>query len=180
LAQRFRLGCGEVAVEGEEAEPGEQVAGDGGGLAPGGVDLVVPGREMTQAGGLAAADPGLGSVAGSGELGLAARGAGGGDLVPLALVLFEQGQLRAGVRVLAADQDPHVRRPLREPVAAGGAAQQPGQLRDLRVRPGRPVGIQGRAPCRFGQARQHAADPLVEVEPDRVMNLVAGAGVQRG
>src|ERR1035441_6176531 len=36
VAQRFRLGFGEVAVEGEEAEPGEQVAGGGRGLAPGG------------------------------------------------------------------------------------------------------------------------------------------------
>ena len=28
VAQGLRLGSGEVAVEGEEAEPGEQVAGD--------------------------------------------------------------------------------------------------------------------------------------------------------
>src|ERR1019366_7251039 len=109
VAQRFRLGFGEVAVEGEEAEPGEQVAGGGRGLAPGGAGLVVPGRQMAQAGRLGAADPvldpGLGPVAGSGELDLPARGAGRGDLVPLALVLLEQGQLGAGVRVLAADQD---------------------------------------------------------------------------
>jgi hypothetical protein len=107
---------------------------------------------MTQAGCLAAADPGLdsglGAVAGFEELDLAARGAGGGDLVPLALVLLEQRQLRAGVRVLAADQDPHVRGPLREAVPAGRVAQQPGQLRDLRVRPRRPAGLQGH--CEVG------------------------------
>ncbi len=76
VAQGFRLGCGEVAVEGEEAEPGEQVAGDGRGLTPGGVDLVVPGRQVAQAGGLGAADPvldpSLGAVPGFEELGLAA------------------------------------------------------------------------------------------------------------
>jgi hypothetical protein len=32
VAQGPGLGFGEVAVEGEEAEPGQQVAGDGGGL----------------------------------------------------------------------------------------------------------------------------------------------------
>jgi hypothetical protein len=104
VAQRLWLCFGEVAVQGDEAEPGEQVAGDGGGLAPGGIDLVV--QQVPQAGGLAAADPGLdpclAPVAGLGELDLSAGGAGGGDLVPLGFVLFEQGQLRAGVRVLAA------------------------------------------------------------------------------
>src|SRR5450755_1680793 len=83
VAQGFRLGSGEVAVEGEQPEPGEQVAGDRRGLAPGGADLVVPGRQVPQAGCLAAADPGLdsglGPVAGFEELDLAARGAGGGD-----------------------------------------------------------------------------------------------------
>ncbi len=80
-------------------------------------------------------------MAGSGELGLAGGGAGGGDLVSRALVLLEQGQLGAGVQVLAADQEPHVRRSGRVPVPADGVAQQPGQLRDLRVFPGLAVGV---------------------------------------
>ena len=52
VAQGLGLCFGQVAVQGEEPEPGQQVAGDGGGLAPGGVDLVVPGRQMAQAGAL--------------------------------------------------------------------------------------------------------------------------------
>src|ERR1022692_3402242 len=139
VAQRLRLGSGKVAVEGEEPDPGQQVTRDGRGLAPGGVDRVVPGGHMPQSGALAAADPvldpGLGAVAGFEELDLPAGGAGGGDLVPLALVLLEQGQLRAGVRVLPPDQDPHAGRPGGEAVPAGAVPQQPGQLGDLRVRP---------------------------------------------
>ena len=61
---------------------------------------------MGQAGVLAAADAvfdsGLGAVSGFAELDLCAGGVGGDDLVALAGVLFEQGQLRAGVGVLAA------------------------------------------------------------------------------
>ena len=41
VAQGLWFCFGEVAVEGEEPQPGQQVTGDGGGLAPGGVDLVV-------------------------------------------------------------------------------------------------------------------------------------------
>ena len=43
-----------------------------------------------------------------------------------------------------------------------------------------PSASRGRAPRRLGQVRQDAADPLVEVEPDGVMDLAAAAGVQRG
>ena len=50
VAQGLGLGLCQVTVEGEEPHPGQQVRGDGGGLAPGGVDLVVPGRQMVQAG----------------------------------------------------------------------------------------------------------------------------------
>ncbi len=94
VAQSFRLHSCEVAVEGEEAEPGEQVTSDGRGLAPCFVDLAVPGRQVLQPGGLGAADPvlapGLGTMPGFEELGLPAGRAGGGDLVSLAVVLFEQ------------------------------------------------------------------------------------------
>lgn len=49
-------------------------------------------------------------------------GIGGDDLVALARVLFEQGQLRAGVGVVAADDDPHVGWPAGEAVTAGAVA----------------------------------------------------------
>lgn len=72
----FRFG--QVAVEGEEPQPGQQVAGDGGGLAPGGIDLVVSRGQMSQAGAFRAADlvfgSGLGTVAGFEELDLPAGG----------------------------------------------------------------------------------------------------------
>ena len=184
VAQGLWFCFGQVAVEGEEPQPGQQVTGDGGGLAPGGIDLVVSRGQMSQAGAFRAADlvfdSGLGSVAGFEELDLPAGGVGGGDLVALALVLLEQGQLGAGVGVLPADDDPHVRRPPGEAVTAGAVAQQPGQLGDLRVRPRCPVGVQRRGPRRFWQPGQDRADPLIEVEPCRVMHLVPGAGAELG
>ena len=45
---------------------------------------------------------------------------------------LEQGELGAGVRPLAAGEDPHARRPGLEPVAARARSQQPGQLGDVR------------------------------------------------
>ena len=45
---------------------------------------------------------------------------------------LEQGQLRAGVRPLAAGEDPHRLRPALELIAVRALAQQPGQLRDVR------------------------------------------------
>jgi hypothetical protein len=54
--------------------PGQQVTGDRGGLAPRGIDRVVPGWQVSQAGAFRAADivfdPGLGAVAGFEELDL--------------------------------------------------------------------------------------------------------------
>jgi len=93
VAQSLWFGFGQVTVEGEEPQPGQQVTGDGGGLAPGGIDLVDGRGQMSQAGAFRAADPvlgpGLGTVAGLEELDLAAGGVRGGDLVTLALVLLE-------------------------------------------------------------------------------------------
>ena len=40
VAQCFRLGFGQVAVQGEEPQPGQQVTSDRRGLAPGGIDVV--------------------------------------------------------------------------------------------------------------------------------------------
>ena len=66
-----------------------------------------------------------------------------------------------------------------EAVPAGGVAQQPGELGDLRVRPRRAVGVQGRAPCCLGQVRQDGADPLSSrARPSSAPG--ARAGVQRG
>ena len=48
VTQRLWFCFGQVAVEGEEPQPGQQVTGDGGGLAPGGADLVVSRWQMSQ------------------------------------------------------------------------------------------------------------------------------------
>jgi hypothetical protein len=45
---------------------------------------------------------------------------------------LEQGQLGAGMRPLAAGEDPHLLRPGLQPVAARAVAEQPGQLGDVR------------------------------------------------
>ena len=125
------------------------------------------GWQMAQAGGLGAADPvldpGLGSVAGFEELGLAAGGAGGCDLVPLSLVLLEQGQLGAGARV-PADQDPHVRRRFREPSprrrngAAARSARRPARRASVTRR------LPGPGPMPPGQLRQRRGSAR-QVEP---------------
>ncbi|MGH3594317.1 MAG: hypothetical protein ACRDRF_25275, partial [Pseudonocardiaceae bacterium] len=72
-------------------------------------------------------------MSGFAELDVGAGGVGGDDLVALALLLFEQAQLRTGVGVFAADDDPHVDRPAGEAVPAGAVAQQSGELGDLGV-----------------------------------------------
>jgi hypothetical protein len=56
VAQRFRLGPGQVAVQGDELQPGQQDAGDHGSAEPRLVDLVVARREVAEAGVLAGAD----------------------------------------------------------------------------------------------------------------------------
>jgi len=57
VAQSLWFRFGQVAVEGEEPQPGQQITGDGGGLAPGGIDLVDGRWQMSQAGAFRAADP---------------------------------------------------------------------------------------------------------------------------
>jgi hypothetical protein len=49
--------------------------------------------------------------------------AGGQRLVAVAVELFEQRQLGAGLDLLAPHEDPHPARPGVEPVAAGAVAQ---------------------------------------------------------
>jgi hypothetical protein len=67
-SQQLRFGVGEVAVEGEELQPGDQVGGDRGKLDPGLVDRVFPGWEPAESGFLGGLDaflnPGMGAVPG--------------------------------------------------------------------------------------------------------------------
>jgi hypothetical protein len=56
IAQRLRLCSCEVAVQGQELQPGQQDAGDHGGVEPGLVQPVVTGGSPTEPGVLAGAD----------------------------------------------------------------------------------------------------------------------------
>jgi hypothetical protein len=142
VAQRLRLCSGEVAVQGQELQPGQQDGRDHGGVEPRLIQPVVMRWEMSQAGVLPGADDvldaGVDAVGGVDVGALAAPAFGGGGQVgdPQAVAPaaggLEQGQLRAGVRALAAGEDPHRRGPALELVAAGSFAQQPGQLGDVR------------------------------------------------
>lgn len=91
-------------------QPGDEVGGDDRSGAPGLVDRELSGRESSKAAvfGVAVAvlDAGVGTVAGFEERELPARGVGGERLVAPPVVFLEQAQLRAGVRPLAADDDP--------------------------------------------------------------------------
>ena len=132
----FRLGFGQVAVQGQQFQPGEQdLPGHRGGQ-PGGVDREVMGGEVAQAGVLAGADgvldPCVNAVGGVdvGSLAhpaLGVRGpAGDPQGVPPAVCGLEQGELRAGMRPLAAGEDPHSggpARPAGRRAARGGAAR---------------------------------------------------------
>ena len=77
---------------------------------------------------------------------------------------LEQGQLRAGVRPLAAGEDPHGRGPALELVAAGSLAQQPGQLGDVRFLD--PAGPVGAALVRAGPVSAALADLALAVDGD--------------
>jgi hypothetical protein len=94
VAQCFRFYVGEFAVQGEQLQPREQVAGDGRGGAPGLVDGEVTGGQAAQAGVLAAADavldPGLGAVAGFKKRDLPGGSVGGQQLVAPAVMFLEQ------------------------------------------------------------------------------------------
>ncbi|MGH3688028.1 MAG: hypothetical protein ACRDSM_23900 [Pseudonocardiaceae bacterium] len=65
-----------------------------------------------------------------------------------------------------------------EAVTAGAVAQQPGELGDLRVLTGVTSGVERGGPGGGGQRAEHGADPVVEVEPDRVAHLVTGSIVE--
>src|SRR5271165_3640648 len=209
VAQRLGLGFGQVAVQGQELEPGEQdLPGHRRGQ-PRGVDPEVKGREMAQAGILAGADrvldPGLDPVRDVDVGGLAQPASGvrgpvrGPQGVPPAVPGLEQGQLRAWMGPLAAREDPHRRGPGPQLVPASAVPQQPGQLGDVRFfDPARPVragqvraGVIGAAladlpaavdrglPGLLRDQPQRRLLPLAQRPPDRVRQLVPAAGGQR-
>jgi hypothetical protein len=101
VAQRFRLGRGQLAVEQGGLGPGDQVGGGERQLEPDGVDRELPGWEPATAGVFEAADAVLdpvGAVPGL-QLGQLPAGCVGGEgLVAPAVAVLEQAQLRTGMR----------------------------------------------------------------------------------
>ena len=149
-------------------------------------------------------DPGLDPVRGV-EVGVLAqppfRAGGpvrGPQGIPPAVPGLEQGQLRARMRPLAAREDPHRRGPGPQLVPARAAAQQPGQLSDVRfLDPARPVrtarigaGVIGAAladlaarvdrdlPGLLGYQPERRLLPLAQRPADRAGQLIAAAGRQ--
>jgi hypothetical protein len=117
VAQRLGLGLGQVAVQGQELEPGEQdLPGHRRGQ-PRGVDPEVKGGEMADSavfpGADGVLDPGVDPVRAVdvGVLPEPAISAGGpvrgSQAVPPAIAGLEQGQLGAGMGPLAVREDPH-------------------------------------------------------------------------
>ncbi|MGH3999858.1 MAG: hypothetical protein ACRDTJ_20635 [Pseudonocardiaceae bacterium] len=64
------------------------------------------------------------------ELGGGAGGVGGQELVAPAVVLFQQGQLRAGVGLFAAADDAHIGWPAHQLVTTRSCSEQGGELDD--------------------------------------------------
>jgi hypothetical protein len=97
--QRLRLNLREIAVEGEQPEPGDEVCGDSDDLDPGLVDGVLARREPVQPGvfgGLdAVLDAGVGTVSSLEERELPGASIGGEGLVAEAVGCFEQAELSA-------------------------------------------------------------------------------------
>ena len=142
VAQSLRLGPGQVAVQGEQAEPGQQGRGGEGGGLPRLVHRQRGGRVLADAAVLAGTDgvldPGVHPV-GCVDIGVLAAPAAGGAWqvsdpqgVPPAVFGLGQGELGAGVRALAAGEDPHLCGPSFELIPGGAFAQQAGQLGDVR------------------------------------------------
>jgi hypothetical protein len=97
VAQCLGLSGSEGALQAEQPQPAQQVAGDHGGDAPGLVDLIGFRGQMLDTGVLGAADPvldpGVGAVAGFEEDRLPSGGVGGDQLVAPPVGGLEQGQL---------------------------------------------------------------------------------------
>src|SRR5207247_6900604 len=119
------FGFGEVAVQGEVAQPGQQGGSGKGGGEPRAAEGQQVAGELADPGVFPGADavlhPGVHPVGGVDAGGLAAPAGGSfgqvGDpqAVPPAVFGFEQGQLGAGVGALAAGEDPHGGGPGGEP-----------------------------------------------------------------
>jgi HNH endonuclease len=113
VAQRLRLGLGESrgVVQQHCLRPCDEVSGDQDGGQPCGIDVEPVRREPAQPGVLGAADSvfdsGVRAVPSVESGQLPDSGGGGEGGVALAIALFEQVELRAGVRVFPACDDPH-------------------------------------------------------------------------
>ena len=182
---------GQVAVQGDEPQPGQQGRGDQGDGQPRGVHREVvrgePADPAVLPGTDAVLNPGVhpvGSVDVA-QLGAPAAQPGGHVRYPQAVtpaVLgLEQAQLGTGVRPLPAGEDAHRLRPAVQLVPSRAFAQQPGQLGDVRFfdpAPRMPAGLV-RAGT-IGAALAHLAalidgdlPGLLRDEPDR--GALAGA-----
>ena len=164
VAQRLRLARLQGRGQREQAQPRGQVGGDRGGQRPGLVDGVLAGREPADAAVLGVADPaldaGVGAVPGFEERDLSGLGVGGDGLVAPAVGVFEQRQLRAGVGMFAADDDPHPGRT--SPCSRGSPS----------------AVIAGFTPSWHLDDR--VPDLVGDGEPDRVLHGPATFGVQGG
>src|SRR4051812_27959993 len=115
VSEAFGFGVGELAGEQQTLGPADDVVGEADNLKPRAVVLEVAERQVAQSGVLVVADVVLDACAAAvitldrgGIAGLV--GENGLEAVP---VVVAKGQLRAGVRALAADQDPRTGRPPR-------------------------------------------------------------------
>jgi len=166
VAEPFGFGFGEVAVEGEQFGPGEQVVGAHGDLQPGGVDRETVRGEFGESGGFVVADLAFGAAA------AAVQRFDVGDVCAVVGVVGDVGdehlqappggvaesELRAGVGVLAP----------REHAGAVGPARQVGAVGDLGD-----VGVAARL-CAVGGERLLPAfvgdfgDGLCDVDGERM------------
>jgi hypothetical protein len=118
----------------EQLEPGQQVGGDGDGMAPGEVDRPGLRRQVAQAGVLAGTypvlDPGVSAVAGVQQLDRQAGAGVGHEAAVLVAIQLEEGGLFAGGQLGAAHDHAHGLRPAGafEPLG-----QQVGDLRDVDI-----------------------------------------------
>jgi hypothetical protein len=144
VAQRLRLGLGQLTGQQGRLGPGDQVGGGERQLQLGLVDLELAGREAADPGLLNVSDlvldSGVGAVPGLQPGQLPGRGVGGQSLIAPAIMGFEHADLRARVRAFASHQDPHAGRPAR----LDGVGEQSGELGDLGARQ---TGRVGRSWC---------------------------------
>jgi hypothetical protein len=179
VAQPFRFGFGELAVDYECLGPDDQVVCEEHDLQPYLVERELLERELLKAGVLVVADAVLDARA----LAVAALedvdvvvGLVGQDRLEAISVVVGEGELRAGVRTLAPDDHPG-------PVRPGAEIESVGDLHDVAVLPfgsglvergdpGAAAGFEDRGPDRLGQ--------LVPArEPQVLLRAVLGGRVRR-